>query len=297
MTATALSYLAAVGERATTPGLRPDVYGGIAIPRTEHSEPQREYIVSRTSLLGELERVGVEPVAVLPLEWWRRMIAESVLVDVPFASGARVDVRWDRKLIGEMAHAGSLLLFVALAALALLTVVAAGVAYTLSGLYAAVAVGVVSAVVGSILPALLPEFAWEWGVRRAVRRHLSDPMRVRDLLRGSIATGPGLPFRLPEPPADVATILRRLADADVSLGTTTIRVAAHPDAFSVSPPLTELLVGAALERVALDAEERRRLAADPIVYVRSGSAVAIVAQYGDFPIERELIDRVAGQGL
>lgn len=40
--------------------------------------------------------------------------------------------------------------------------------------------------------------------------------------------------------------------------------------------------------------EQRAIRRDPILYLSMGSAVAIIGQFGDFPIEKEIVDRVAG---
>ena len=91
---------------------------------------------------------------------------------------------------------------------------------------------------------------------------------------------------LPLPPADVAQTLARAATTGY-----TLHVAAVPEAISFKETMAELR---ARETARRKAEEARRLAAqrDPIIYVEEGSAAAIIAQFGDFPIEQKVVDAV-----
>lgn len=83
-------------------------------------------------------------------------------------------------------------------------------------------------------------------------------------------------------------------------------VAVAGDAIGISDQLTQITLKAVhahaeeerqeLERLREQEERRRqqlaRIQSDPIVYVEHGSAIAIVAQYGDFPIEQQVIEKV-----
>ena len=91
---------------------------------------------------------------------------------------------------------------------------------------------------------------------------------------------------LPEAPVDVAATLIRAAGAGFALQT-----AAVADAIRFRETLGQLRAG---ER-ALAADEARRaeaLRADPIIYTEADGATAIVAQFGDFPIEQAVVDTV-----
>lgn len=87
---------------------------------------------------------------------------------------------------------------------------------------------------------------------------------------------------MPVPPADVAETLLR------AQGIPGLKVAAVADAIGFKETPTQLFhaVRSAEEAAA------RVLRDDPIVYFEHGSAAAIIAQFGDFPIEREVVDRV-----
>ena len=93
---------------------------------------------------------------------------------------------------------------------------------------------------------------------------------------------------LPRPPADIAAILLKARDLD-------LKVAAVSEAimFAESPEHAFLRVHEGLAET--DREELRRyeeMMRCPIIYIERGSAVAIIAQFGDFPIEQKVVDEV-----
>lgn len=87
---------------------------------------------------------------------------------------------------------------------------------------------------------------------------------------------------LPQPPADVAAKLIATTNAGLKL-----KVAAEAGAIGFKESLGDL------RKQALS-EEARRIAAmaDPIIYTEEGTATAIIAQFGDFPIERAVVEAV-----
>lgn len=98
---------------------------------------------------------------------------------------------------------------------------------------------------------------------------------------GAVAT-----LVLPVPPADVIDTLVKLSRAGVAMKTAAV---AEAIAFKESIPQLRRLEMARRE------EEARRLEAlraDPIVYTEHGGVAAVVAQFGDFPIEMEVVDAV-----
>jgi len=88
---------------------------------------------------------------------------------------------------------------------------------------------------------------------------------------------------LPDPPADVVATLVKAADAKVPM-----KVAAVADAVSFKESPSQIAGNYIAEQEAI----ARRLRDDPIIYTELPHATAILAQFGDFPIERELVDRV-----
>jgi hypothetical protein len=99
----------------------------------------------------------------------------------------------------------------------------------------------------------------------------------------SFEPGWGLPATLVMPiqPADVAEVLLKARDLD-------LKVATVAEAISFKETPSEIY-----RNVVADREARAKaLRDDPIIYFEQGTAVAIVQQFGDFPVEREIIDRI-----
>lgn len=91
---------------------------------------------------------------------------------------------------------------------------------------------------------------------------------------------------LPVPPEDVVTTLLKADRAGLSMKT-----AAVAEAISFKESLHELRARETARKV----EEERRQAewlADPIIYTEHGTATGVIAQFGDFPVEQEVVDAV-----
>lgn len=123
-----------------------------------------------------------------------------------------------------------------------------------------------------LLPRMMPN-----GVSLSTHR---DPHGGR---RPTLAT-----LVLPDPPADVAATLLRAQSL-------TLVVAAVPEAIRFVERPSELIALAhprdawARDQGYADYDDWVRR--DPIVFVECETATAIIAQFGDFPIERETVDR------
>lgn len=90
---------------------------------------------------------------------------------------------------------------------------------------------------------------------------------------------------LPDPPEDVQKTL-----VAAERGEALLQLAVVGDAITLrDDPLDALLHHRQRE---IEKERATYALLDPIVYVTEGSAVAIIAQYGDFPIEQEVINEV-----
>jgi hypothetical protein len=101
------------------------------------------------------------------------------------------------------------------------------------------------------------------------------PEQGRDLKIGIV---------LPTPPGDVVEKLIRAERARLPL-----RVAAVGEAIRLRDDVASVFIE---ERARQIEGVRTQTSRDPIVYVTEGSAVAIVAQFGDFPIEHEVMTEV-----
>jgi len=94
---------------------------------------------------------------------------------------------------------------------------------------------------------------------------------------------------LPDPPADVAEILVRASDLS-------LRVAAVAEAISFVETPTQILNNASVSSKDLWAQAQGYadykdwVKRDPIIFTEAGSATAIIAQFGEFPIEKAVVD-------
>lgn len=86
---------------------------------------------------------------------------------------------------------------------------------------------------------------------------------------------------LPEAPADVQAVLLKAR-------TFTLKVAAVPEAIGLDLNADFLMVE--FERV--QEAQRRAAQRDPIIYYDDGNVVAILAQFGEFPVEQAVVDEV-----
>ncbi len=98
-------------------------------------------------------------------------------------------------------------------------------------------------------------------------------------------------FSLPTPPTDVQDLLYRIPQHAWSsklqkhVGVK-LNVACDPDAITFKRGLDKALLNA----INLEIAAERRAWCDPIIFTANAHAVAIVAQFGDFPFERQVID-------
>lgn len=135
-------------------------------------------------------------------------------------------------------------------------------------------------------------------VRESIEVYLAETpyaeffRQLMDFSSGTSQWYRGTTVTLPEPPQDVVEILV----ATKGMYPQTVAV---PEAFLLAPSPQQLLTEAFREQFHRETTERaaRAYRHDPIVYVREGPAVAIVAQFGDFPIEKAMMDRIAGEDL
>ncbi len=91
---------------------------------------------------------------------------------------------------------------------------------------------------------------------------------------------------LPPPPADVVDILLKASKGGIAM-----KVAAVAEAIGFKEDLKTVRAGTAKHYA--DEEERiRRLREEPFIYTEHGTSTAVLAQFGDFPIEKEVVDLI-----
>ena len=109
------------------------------------------------------------------------------------------------------------------------------------------------------------------------------PDFLRRMFPGGVSPEEGLGATLvmPIPPADVADVLLKARGLDLKVATV-----AEAISFKETPSQLYWRVRSYEEAVA------RALRDDPIIYFEQGTAVCVLAQFGDFPIELALVARV-----
>lgn len=107
----------------------------------------------------------------------------------------------------------------------------------------------------------------------------------------SLLRGPSATLVLPDPPADVAETL-------VKAQSFKLTVAAVPDAIRFAETMGELRTSSNTSAKDLWAQDQGYadyadwIKRDPIIFTEQGSAVAVLAQFGEFPIEQQIVDAV-----
>jgi hypothetical protein len=241
------------------------------------------------TLRKKLEGVGVTPLAVITTTAWNALVDKAGLfILVPDRYGC-VFISHDlvRKLRGNanIRSHGWLALFPPAIILAIIGQFFEW-SFEPAMLWTCAAAGLATLVAGVVAITEVESKRSKARYRRAVVNYLAThdwPQVLRDLLRGNGYGGQPVHITLPDPPIDVADILCRLPRTEL-----TVHIAAEAGAISLKHGLKDVF-DEAYDGLLAHEEALRK---DPIIYVQQGMAVAIVAQFGDFPIERALIDDV-----
>lgn len=266
-----------------------------------------------------LESVGVEPIAVITGKAFDRLIAEMGLFKLCPSAGGMIGINPEKiKALRENADVVGLhALLGVLTFLFVATMIAGYVTMTWGFSYenspwpwvGAALTGVVSFAIacgvgGSIearatksrfnrrTAMYLQATSWKQllhdisdkgrNFQRADSHYRDDSMYARQLV-------------LPPAPPQVLDIVQRCARLHTeglhgeSPSKIALWIAAEADAISFKHGINGLFEFDAIEA---HLARERAIAADPILYIRLGEAVAVIAQYGDLPDERETIDRI-----
>lgn len=267
--------------------------------RSERWAALGKYREDRATAIVELGKAGVVPLAVVPAMAWRRLLRESGLYRLTPSGGKTcISMEFGRPMYSDatrrMNWAGlAQILIVATVAISLAMVAVMFydwhmVTYGAAGI--AVVVGIICAVYffwnGETE-------GWAWMhrqfMRPATQRFAALPWKeqLQSFFPDGKSTERGrmVGIILPDPPPEVAATLLKLKDRQLN-------VSVVPDAFAFDATPEQLIWQERHERVAAERERLRALREDPIIDVEFGSAVAIVAQFGDFPIEQQTLERV-----
>lgn len=258
----------------------------------------------RDELAGKLYRLGVVPLAILPKAAWNRICDETGLFRVVPDKDGRILI--SDALVDKGREFANRMF--AICALGLMVDGAAGGgywAYQSSWGWWSIAGGLIGAVVAYFIVGFITDRMETVTERLFTRMYLRAKARrpwaqlLRDLLPN--ATSPAesnitAKVVLPEPPASVVATLLKLKAWP-------LKVAAVAEAITFADPPGKILLRAYDRDIERRERERSKgyrgyasyeewLEKCPIIYTEHGSTVAVVAQFGDFPIERAVVDKV-----
>ncbi len=259
------------------------------------------YRADRELVIGKLKRVDVEPIAVLPLTAWERICDSTGLFRFkPNGDQVRISAsnlfkqaeEYARRKAKERHHR---FLKTYLATWLALIVGCGLLGYNVHpGWYVPMAViglfgfGIFISSVDDGPMNSKPRDIEAARIRELVTEHEKNGTLIKELWPDLKEPSKGADIRisLPEPPAEVQERLIAAERARLPLN-----IAVVGDAIAFKEPVADVLVG--IRGKYWDEVERREaLDRDPIAYVIEGTAVAIIDQYGEFPIEREVMNRV-----
>lgn len=261
------------------------------------------YRTDRQLVTDKLKRVGVEPIAVLPRSAWDRICAESNLYRfVPRGDTVRIDTsallaeaqkeaKAEEALIGEQSCGNWKVPLVLLAA-------SLGAAYFHSPAWLAM-----SACFGLWAICAYSRKEVMWYERRALEsKHLRArvehhekagsiiamlwPKCIEPAAKANTEEDAEIRIALPEAPAEVVERVLAVERARLPL-----HVAVVAEAISFKESVADAVLRSRT-KFWEDVARMEALKRDPIHYVVEGSAVAIIDQYGEFPIEQAVINQV-----
>jgi hypothetical protein len=265
----------------------------------------KTYLTDSAAVQNKLEKVGVTPHAVLPLVAWERICDSAKLYRfVPKGDAVRFASK-DNALVkhaaSEAEQAAKKIerrhILITWGCIALMAI---GIA--LLGCVVSAGFLVLEALVllGAVFTLMFQE-GGPFDLSSEAKKEL-EAACVRKLVAerqtaGSLAAdlwpnlkepaqGSTIRIELPTPPPEVQE--RIVAAEHTKLP---LHVAVVGEAIAFKEPVADVLIGERAEHWA-EVKRQELLDRDPIVYVIVGSAVAIIDQYGEFPIEKEVMHEV-----
>lgn len=298
---------AAARERATR--ARMSVVAGLVVEdeqaeRTVVSAAERDrnaafdqYFRDRASIKSALEARGVTPLATLPAGAWHNLCQRSGLFRLsPDREGkVGVSLRPLTTQAQQFSDSGTVARIVFGSAFAVPMFVGSVIGWLAYGPLSSIAWGCLvglfagCAISLALLPAeqIVKRFFSRLYLRRYLRRSWGEQLSglfPKGVSQYSEITGSSEKLVLPTPPADVAATLFKIRNFPFNLS-----VAAVADAISFERSIEDMLK---VEVSKMARERQQALDADPIVYCEHGSAVVLIAQFGNFPIEKQVVDQV-----
>lgn len=274
---------------------------------SDWTQAMEDYSRRRQEIVAKLSAVGVTPLAVVPEKTWQRICRESGLYVLHPDSEARVRVRAedearrvDRRLTRWIpAFLGAVVMMA-------LEIKGGGPRHIMEPWYVPaflICTGVLSLafwIIGALFRSMFVKTGRLAAAKMLSTLHLAinGEQRVmqRMLDEGMQRWDTRVKVRLPTPPDDVAATLAKL------IGFEGMYVAVERGAVQFAESPNQLLSQALVSKWYRDDEERRAareralarqrmIALDPIIAYEHRGVVAIVAQFGEFPIEQRVMER------
>lgn len=260
----------------------------------------QNYAINKSEMLKRVREAGVEPLATLPTTAWNAICQKSELYQLSPAGGKiRINLSvLDNKIqdyvqILEVCSAVALLFGSAIGTDLALNF------YLVSDWHHMTAWQIVGSLVIGLFPgilvALMAGFLFIGGMgdmfsslyhKWAVKRYLNSESMMKSLLKDNGSGGWEVGVKLPDPPAEIQTILTAINKSyNLSL-----KVAAVADAITLDK---RDLASKLRKNFEMEMERRRQIQADPILYVEGSGVVVIVGQFGDFPIEKDIVKKLS----
>ncbi|KND51792.1 MAG: hypothetical protein ABA06_00830 [Parcubacteria bacterium C7867-001] len=296
------------------------VYDGAVVERaTEtHRQALRAYQADEAAIKQKLETAGVSYLTVVPTTSWDAITKAAGLFR--FEPNEHSAVRADTALLDQVVddakdamenHAAIAGLIGAAAGVAVGIFLTHYLAHWFM-IWTVIDCVILAIVVGGLVGGIVnsmnfdgetqrPDVAKKFEYELLKRRMPKDPDARAKALWPNLVEPTGMSvsmkIELPEAPEDAQTNLLKAHEAKFKLTTYVVGGAIR----LIDDPIRAFLDTrkGAYDKMKADAHaerERRRIEResgwDPIVVTRHGSATAIIVQYGDFPIEQEVVDRV-----
>jgi len=263
------------------------------------------YGTVREKVIAELNRRGIEPIAVLSKTAWERLYRASGMYELRTDNAGCIFVSSDgllneamkrRRKYMRIAFAGCLILCALCAHFTILHVFGNAV-YQKMGPTFLVFDFLVTVLYGMIVSLMDMSFsiadslsnAFEKMFLRKIAKRTTWSDALKSMMPGWVSQDSGTAVKviLPEPPAEVVSILLKAKDLP-------LKSVVDPDLFGFVGGVEGVL----LNKQQDVADERRRmkeLQRDPIVVWEDEGVVAIIAQFGESPIEKRVVELIMGQ--
>ncbi len=262
----------------------------------------------RDAVVADLETRGITPLAVLPRGAWESICAKTGLFMLAPDDAGTIAVSTD--CVADVDRLASnhleVLRFWGMATLVMFSVVLTAATFLWLGTWPAVSIGVAAAVAVVAFGIIYVDAngqgrdffftGWHDGLVRRILRKL-DSLPAAELLKKYFPNGSSPAYSevrtklsLPPAPQNVTEVLLKAQGL-------TLRTAAVGEAVGIEEMPSQIFARyldrrelAAAERRQRDWEDFLQSLFDPIIYVERGNAVAIIAQFGDFPVEKQAVD-------